>query len=94
MGDENLRVTGSLILGAAGLLEGRRATTHWSAIDLLEDHDAVPTRERVVVDGDLITAAGVSAGIDTALQLAAELTSSSPCRRRTPRGGTRGRCRS
>ena len=66
--------TGSLILGAAGVLEGRRATTHWAAMDLLEGYGAIPTTERVVIDGDIITAAGVSSGIDMALRLAAELS--------------------
>ena len=47
--------TGSLILGAAGVLAGRRATTHWAAIDLLERYGAIPTRQRIVIDGDVIT---------------------------------------
>lgn len=62
--------TGSLILGAAGLLEGRPATTHWGFRDLLPRFGAVPTAERWVDDGDVVTAAGVSAGIDMALHLA------------------------
>jgi putative intracellular protease/amidase len=62
--------TGSLVLGAAGLLRGIRATTHWAARDLLESVGAVYTEERVVVEGKMITAAGVSAGIDMALTLA------------------------
>ncbi len=65
--------TGSLILGAAGLLDSKRATTHWAAIDLLAGYGAVPTKERVVIDGNLITAAGVSSGIDMALTLAATI---------------------
>jgi len=65
--------TGSLILGAAGLLEGKRATTHWGAIDLLEGYGAIPTKERVVLDGNVVTGAGVSAGIDMALTLAAAI---------------------
>ena len=65
--------TGALILGAAGLLEGKRATTHWAAIDLLDGYGAEPTRERVVFDGNVVTGAGVSAGIDLALTLAAEI---------------------
>lgn len=65
--------TGSLLLGAAGILDGKRATSHWLAIENLAAHGAVPVRERVVVDGKVMTAAGVSAGIDMALRLAAEL---------------------
>ena len=65
--------TGSLILAAAGLLTGRRATTHWLALDELRDHGAEPTVDRVVVDGKIVTAAGVSSGIDMALTLAAML---------------------
>ena len=65
--------TGSLILGAAGLLTGRRATTYWSAVDSLADHGAIPVRERVVIDGKYVTGAGVSAGIDMALTLAAHI---------------------
>jgi putative intracellular protease/amidase len=65
--------TGALILGAAGLLEGKKATTHWAAIDLLEGYGAEPTRERVVFDGNVVTGAGVSAGIDFALTLAAKI---------------------
>lgn len=61
--------TGSLILGAAGLLEGRRATSHWQTLDLLTEVGATPVRERIVVDGDVVTAAGVSAGIDLGLTL-------------------------
>jgi putative intracellular protease/amidase len=63
--------TGSLILGAAGLLAGRRATSHWLALDELRRLGATPVSERVVFDGKLVTAAGVSAGIDMALALAA-----------------------
>jgi transcriptional regulator GlxA family with amidase domain len=58
--------TGSLLLGAAGLLRGKRATSHWLMVDALREFGAEPVRERVVVDGSLITAAGVSAGIDMA----------------------------
>jgi len=65
--------TGALVLGAAGLLGGRRATTHWSAFDLLGRFGAVPTKGRVVSDGNLITAGGVTAGIDFGLMIAAEL---------------------
>ncbi|MGH8875894.1 MAG: DJ-1/PfpI family protein [Stackebrandtia sp.] len=66
--------TGSLILGAAGLLTGRRATTHWSCVELLSEFGAVPVRERWVSDGPVLTAAGVSAGIDMALSLASRLS--------------------
>jgi transcriptional regulator GlxA family with amidase domain len=62
--------TGSLILAAAGLLEGRRATTHWMSHEVLRSYGASPTLERVVIDGKIITAAGVSAGIDMGLRLA------------------------
>ena len=65
--------TGSLVLGAAGLLQGRRATTHWLAHDLLGDLGAIPTPGRVVRDGNLITAGGVTAGIDFGLTVIAEL---------------------
>ena len=66
--------TGSLVLAAAGLLEGLPATTHWSQMDLLERYGAVPTRERYVFAGErLVTAAGVSAGIDLALALVAKI---------------------
>ena len=64
--------TGSLVLAAAGLLEGMTATTHWSAYRLLQKYGAIPTAERVVehLDRRIITAAGVSSGIDMALRLA------------------------
>jgi cyclohexyl-isocyanide hydratase len=65
--------TGALLLGAAGLLKGRRATTHWASFDLLPYFGAIPVNERVVVDGNWVFAAGVTAGIDGALKLAAEL---------------------
>jgi transcriptional regulator GlxA family with amidase domain len=62
--------TGAFVLGAAGILDGRRATTHWAYLDRLEELGAQPIAERVVEDGRIITAAGVSAGIDMALTLA------------------------
>ncbi len=62
--------TGSLILAAAGLLEGKRATSHWLALEELGRLGAEPTGERVVFDGKVVTGAGVSAGIDMALALA------------------------
>lgn len=65
--------TGALLLGVAGLLRGRRATTHWAFHSLLAPLGAVPVRERVVRDGNLITGGGVTAGIDFALTIAAEL---------------------
>ncbi|GAB2849073.1 DJ-1/PfpI family protein [Streptomyces deserti] len=61
--------TGSLLLAAAGLLEGRRATSHWLALDQLQRFGAEPTGERVVFDGKYVTAAGVSSGIDMGLTL-------------------------
>ncbi|MGW6208307.1 DJ-1/PfpI family protein [Streptomyces sp. NPDC055089] len=61
--------TGSLLLAAAGLLTGRRATSHWLALDTLKTYGAEPTGERVVTDGKYVTAAGVSAGIDMGLTL-------------------------
>ncbi len=65
--------TGSLILAAAGILEGRRATTHWFALERLAEFGAIPVSERVVEDGKVITAAGVSSGIDMGLTLAARV---------------------
>jgi len=61
--------TGSLVLGAAGLLEGRRATSHWLALEALRGFGAEPVGDRVVFDGRIVTAAGVSSGIDMALAL-------------------------
>ena len=65
--------TGSLILAAAGLLDGRPATGHWLAMDELRRLGAQPTSKRVVFDGKIVTGAGVSAGIDMALALAARI---------------------
>ena len=68
--------TGSLVYAAAGLLSGRRATTHWSSLDRLAELDAtivVQPQERFVDDGDVITSAGISAGIDMALHLIVRL---------------------
>lgn len=65
--------SGALLLGAAGLLRGYRATTHWMSLDLLHRFGATPVSERVVRDRNRITGAGVTAGIDFAFVLAAEL---------------------
>lgn len=65
--------TGALVLGAAGLLHGKRATTHWASHDFLAALGALPERARVVRDGNLFTGGGVTAGIDFALTIAAEV---------------------
>ncbi len=65
--------TGSLVLGAAGLLRGKHATSHWASRDLLSAFGAIPTAGRVVRDGNLFTGGGVTAGIDFALTMVAEL---------------------
>ena len=65
--------TGALVLGAAGILTGKRATTHWAYLDDLRALGAIAVRQRVVEDGKVMTAAGVSAGIDMALALAARI---------------------
>lgn len=65
--------TGSLVLGAAGILKGKHATSHWAVLDRLNLWGAIPLSKRVVEDGKIMTAAGVSAGIDMALLLAAKV---------------------
>lgn len=65
--------TGALVLGAAGMLKGKRATTHWASHELLESFGAIAVHERVVRDGNLMTGGGVTAGIDFALTLVSEL---------------------
>jgi cyclohexyl-isocyanide hydratase len=65
--------TGARVLGAAGLLKGYRATTHWLSVDLLPLVGAIPSRERIVIDRNRITAGGITAGIDFGLSIAAEI---------------------
>jgi transcriptional regulator GlxA family with amidase domain len=65
--------TGSLLLAAAGILDGLEATTHWTALETLAEYGATPVRRRVVEQGKIVTAAGVSAGIDMALTLVARI---------------------
>lgn len=65
--------TGALVLGASGLLKGRKATTHWSAMAYLKDFGAIPVKNQVVVDGNIVTAGGVTAGMDFGLTMIAEL---------------------
>ena len=65
--------TGALLCGAAGILIGKRATTHWAAMDLLPYFGAIPVNERVVRDGNIVTAAGVTAGLDGAFTVVAAL---------------------
>jgi transcriptional regulator GlxA family with amidase domain len=72
--------TGSLLLGAAGFLEGRRATSHWMLRDVLAGFGAIPVAQRWVEDGKVITAAGVSAGIDLALHLVERLAGTKAAR--------------
>jgi cyclohexyl-isocyanide hydratase len=72
--------TGAFILGVAGLLKGRRATTHWASVDLLPLVGATHEKARVVKDGNVITAAGVSSGIDFAFIVAAEIAGETTAR--------------
>jgi cyclohexyl-isocyanide hydratase len=72
--------TGSLLLGAAGLLRGRRAACHWLSLPLLKELGAIPSRRRVVADGKFITAGGVTSGIDFGLELAAKLAGKAAAR--------------
>lgn len=72
--------TGSLLLGAAGLLRGRRAGGHWMARDLLSKFGATVSNERITVDGNIFTAGGVTAGIDMALHLAAQVAGEATAR--------------
>jgi putative intracellular protease/amidase len=65
--------TGSMLLAAAGLLEGKEATTHWASLERLREYGAIPTGRRVVEQGKIITAAGVSSGIDMGLTLVARI---------------------
>ena len=65
--------TGSMLLAAAGLLEGKEATTHWASLERLAEYGAIPTTQRVVEQGKYVTAAGVSSGIDMALTLVARI---------------------
>lgn len=65
--------TGSLVLGAAGLLKGKKAATHWMAMEVLPVLGASPVEDRVVIDGNVITGGGVTAGIDFGLTVAAEV---------------------
>jgi len=69
--------TGALVLGAAGLLKGKKATTHWMSHDLLAPFGAIPVQQRVVQDGKVITGGGVTAGIDFALTVVAAVAGES-----------------
>ncbi len=73
--------TGSLILGALGVLKGRRAACHWASRDMLKLFGAIPDEGRVVRDGDIITGGGVTAGIDFGLTIAAELAGEATAQR-------------
>jgi cyclohexyl-isocyanide hydratase len=72
--------TGAFVLGAAGLLKGRRVTTHWAYTDLLALYGAIHEKARVVKDGNLITAGGVTAGIDFGLDVVAEIAGEAAAR--------------
>lgn len=74
------RETGAFVLGAAGLLKGRRVTTHWAYTDLLALYGAIHEKARVVKDGNLITAGGVTAGIDFGLDVVAEIAGEAAAR--------------
>src|SRR4029450_7177280 len=65
--------TGSLVLGAAGLLKGYRATSHWTMVDFLSEFGAIPTKTRVCTDRNRVTGGGVTAGIDFALTLVSQM---------------------
>lgn len=65
--------TGSLVLGAAGLLNGKKATSHWMSVEMLSQFNAIPVNQRYVIDGNIVTGGGVTAGIDFALAIAADL---------------------
>jgi cyclohexyl-isocyanide hydratase len=65
--------TGALVLGAAGLLKGKRAATHWMSRDMLSEFGASPVADRVMIDGNIITGGGVTAGVDFGITVAAEL---------------------
>jgi transcriptional regulator GlxA family with amidase domain len=65
--------TGSIILASAGLLQGLKASSHWAVIHLLKDYGAIPTLERFVREGKIMTSQGVSAGIDMGLYLASQI---------------------
>lgn len=72
--------TGALVLGAAGLLRGRRAATHWMSMEFLKEFGAIPVDERVVVDGNVITGGGVTAGIDFGLRVVVEIAGEAAAR--------------
>ena len=86
--------TGSLILAAAGLLQGKRAACHWGWRELLADAGAIPDQGRVVRDGDVISGGGVTAGIDFALTMVAELSARRRRKRSSFRSSTTRRRRS